>query len=261
MTSSTERPASIRHRGAAVAIAMAVMNVATYVFTVVAARLLGPKDYGALASLMAVLLVVVRASSSASRPPPPGGSPPTPITWGRSSGRCCRLTYRGAVAGRRGLLLLTPRRSTGCCGSTAWPRRRWSRSARSRSPISGGQLGHPAGRAPLVAGVGDLPAPAASPGWSIGTALILWRPDGARPPWSGVLVGSVVPVVLGVYALRRNRDAGPGQRAPLAAARSSREILGNSQTLLAFLVLIELRRHRRPQRPRRARRRPVRRRA
>ena len=58
MTSSTERPASIRHRGAAVAIAMAVMNVATYVYTALAARLLGPQSYGALASLMAVLLVV-----------------------------------------------------------------------------------------------------------------------------------------------------------------------------------------------------------
>ena len=55
---STERPTSIRHRGASVAVAMAVMNLATYVFTALAARLLGPQDYGALASLMAVLLVV-----------------------------------------------------------------------------------------------------------------------------------------------------------------------------------------------------------
>ena len=58
MTSSTERPTSIRHRGAAVAIGLAVANVATYIYTVLAARLLGPQSYGALASLMAVLLVI-----------------------------------------------------------------------------------------------------------------------------------------------------------------------------------------------------------
>src|SRR5215207_8914293 len=37
---------------------MAVMNVALYVFTAVAARLLGPQSYGAFASLLAVLLVI-----------------------------------------------------------------------------------------------------------------------------------------------------------------------------------------------------------
>src|SRR3954447_9034774 len=37
---------------------MAMMNVATYGFTMIAARVLGPQSYGALASLMATLLVV-----------------------------------------------------------------------------------------------------------------------------------------------------------------------------------------------------------
>ena len=40
------------------AIAMAVMNVGTYGFTLVAARMLGPKEYGAVAALMGLLLVV-----------------------------------------------------------------------------------------------------------------------------------------------------------------------------------------------------------
>lgn len=43
--------------GGAIAVAIAVMNVATYGFQMVAARLLGPSEYGAVAGLMAVLLV------------------------------------------------------------------------------------------------------------------------------------------------------------------------------------------------------------
>jgi O-antigen/teichoic acid export membrane protein len=44
--------------GAAIAVAMGVMNVATYAFTILAARLLGPAEYGALAAVMGLLLIV-----------------------------------------------------------------------------------------------------------------------------------------------------------------------------------------------------------
>jgi O-antigen/teichoic acid export membrane protein len=47
-----------------IAVAMGVMNVATYGFTIVAARLLGPRDYGAFAALMG-LLIVLNVSSLA----------------------------------------------------------------------------------------------------------------------------------------------------------------------------------------------------
>lgn len=43
---------------AGIAVAMGVMNVATYAFQMIAARLLGPTEYGAVASLMALLMVV-----------------------------------------------------------------------------------------------------------------------------------------------------------------------------------------------------------
>jgi hypothetical protein len=45
-------------RIAGIAVAMAVMNVTTYGFQLVAARILGPAEYGALAGLMALLLVL-----------------------------------------------------------------------------------------------------------------------------------------------------------------------------------------------------------
>ena len=44
--------------GAVIAVAMAVMNVTTYAVTILAARLLGPAEYGALAAVMGLLLVL-----------------------------------------------------------------------------------------------------------------------------------------------------------------------------------------------------------
>ena len=41
-----------------IAVAMAVMNLTTYGFTIIAARLLGPVEYGALAAVMGLLLVL-----------------------------------------------------------------------------------------------------------------------------------------------------------------------------------------------------------
>lgn len=43
---------------AGIAIAMAVMNIGTYAFQMVAARMLGPSQYGAVASMMALLMVL-----------------------------------------------------------------------------------------------------------------------------------------------------------------------------------------------------------
>lgn len=61
MTTLDTRPSRFRaliHGSAGIAVAILVMNVATYGFQMVAARMLGPAEYGAVASLMALLLVV-----------------------------------------------------------------------------------------------------------------------------------------------------------------------------------------------------------
>ncbi|WP_312855848.1 lipopolysaccharide biosynthesis protein [Nocardioides stalactiti] len=73
MTSTVDRtqpggsgsPSGTGHRvlrllrsSAGIAIAMAVMNVGTYAFQMVAARLLGPSQYGAVAGMMALLMVL-----------------------------------------------------------------------------------------------------------------------------------------------------------------------------------------------------------
>lgn len=49
---------AILRTSAGIAIAMAVMNIGTYAFQMVAARLLGPSQYGAVASMMALLMVL-----------------------------------------------------------------------------------------------------------------------------------------------------------------------------------------------------------
>ena len=50
MVSAIGRRASTRLDGwRTIAVAMGVMNVATYGFTIIAARLLGPRDFGAFA--------------------------------------------------------------------------------------------------------------------------------------------------------------------------------------------------------------------
>ena len=54
MTEEATQPrARARDRGVAIAVAMGVMNVATYGYQMVAARALGPQDFGAFAALMA----------------------------------------------------------------------------------------------------------------------------------------------------------------------------------------------------------------
>ena len=174
MTSSTERPASIRHRGAAVAIAMAVTNVATYIYTVLAARLLGPKDYGALASLMAVLLVVsviqlgIQTTAARRISADPGHV-------GQIEREILSLTYRGAVLIGVVLLLLTPvidrllRLDSLATASMVALRAvpltiSADSSASSRASAGGGRFR-------------DVYVASGVPRLVIGTALIVWRPN------------------------------------------------------------------------------------
>lgn len=59
MSATTRRSLRTLIRGGAgIAVAMGVMNVATYAFTILAAHLLGPRAFGGVASLMGLLLVV-----------------------------------------------------------------------------------------------------------------------------------------------------------------------------------------------------------
>ena len=212
---------------------MGVMNLAAYAFTAIAARVLGPQGYGALASLLAVLLVVsvvqLGIQTTAAR-----RISADPAHVGQIEREILSLTYRGALLIGVALLLLTPLvdrllrleslAAAALVGLCAIP-----------LTITGGQLGilqgerrwWPVSMIYVTTGVSRL---------VIGTVLILWRPT-ELAAMVGVFLGTLLPVVLGVYALRRTRS--PGQLSEHQSKRPiTREILGNSQALLAFLSLV-----------------------
>ena len=194
------------------------MNVATYLFTALAARLLGPQDYGAFASLMAVLLVVsvlqLGIQATAAR-----RISADPEHVGQIEREILPLTSARGPGRRAACCCWPPRRSTGCCSLDSLRQPRLLALAAVPLTISGGQLGvlqgerrwWPVAVIYLASGVPRL---------VVGTALILWRPD-ELTAMVGVLIGSASRSSLGVYALRRNRDAGRVSRAPLDAGRSS----------------------------------------
>jgi O-antigen/teichoic acid export membrane protein len=211
---------------------MAVMNLATYVYAALAARLLGPQSYGAVASLMAVVLVIsvvqLGIQTTAAR-----RISADPRHVAQIQSEILSLTYRAAAAIGLGMLLLTP--------VISWLLRlddlaTASLVALSAVPltITGGQLGILQGERRWWP-VAMIYVASGVPRLLIGTALILWRPT-EFTALLGVFLGSIIPVFLGAYALRRKRA--PGRVSEQHSTRPIvREILGNTQTLLAFLCL------------------------
>src|SRR5688500_11233663 len=86
---------------------MAVQNVATYAFTIAAARRLGPAEFSAVASLMGLLLVVVVLSlglqATGARK-----VAAAPARRAEIEGALMSATYRSALALGALCLLLTP---------------------------------------------------------------------------------------------------------------------------------------------------------
>lgn len=217
--------------GGSVALAMLILNVTTYGFTIAAAHILGPDDYGALAAWMNLLLVVNV------------GSLGLQATTARrlSSGehdledvesQLARLTLATSIALGALLLLLTPVINA---------------MLQLDDLVMAGVLAFSAVPLTLVGGLsgilqgerrwGALSAVQiciGGPRLAIGVALILWRPE---PRWGAiaVAVALVAPVVVGLYALRnRHLRLGP-ERTGLRSLAV--ETMHNSQALLAFFAV------------------------
>jgi O-antigen/teichoic acid export membrane protein len=216
----------------AIAVAMAVMNVTTYGFTIIAARLLGPKSYGALASLLATLLVigVLQLSLQATAARRISADPDHVAQIERT---VLAVTYRASLALGLVLLVLTPlvnhvlkldSLATAALVAVA------------AVPLTmvGGQAGVLQGErrwwplAVIYVGSG-------LPRLVFGTALIMWHPN-ETSAMLGVALGAVPPVVLGWWALRRKRVPGvTSEKHGLQLVL--KEALHNSQALLAFFAL------------------------
>ena len=194
--------------GTGIAVAMAVQNISTYGFTIIAARRLGPAEYSAVASLMGLLLVVVvlslglQATGARKIAAAPGPA------RRRSRPALMSATYRSALALGALCLLLTPVITWGL-QLEAWPAALMIGLAAVPLTIIGGQSGVLQGEQRwgalggiyLGVGLGRL---------AIASVTMLLRPDGLRRDARGRDRG------LGAGARRRPRPRarGPRRRRP-----------------------------------------------
>ena len=228
---SAGRPTAVRG-GVQIAVAMAVMNVATYGFTILAARLLGPVEYGGVAAVMNLLLVVsviplALQATAARRISADAGH------VGQIERGALRVSWLAALATGAVLLLLSPvvdrvlrLDSFGTAllvAATAVP-----------LTAMGGQAGVLQGERRWGA-LGVLYVAAGVPRLAVGVALLVWRPTELNAVLA-VAIGSVLPVVVGWWTLRHGRASGAVTERHSGRA-ILRESLVNSQALLAFVAL------------------------
>lgn len=221
--------------GSSIAVAMAVMSIATYGFTMIAARMLGPGAYGALVAMMNTLLVVsvlqLGLQATAARRISAAPDHIAQIEHG-----ILRLSWRASLVLGAVMLLLAPLVNRGLrldsmptaivMALTAVP-----------MTMLGGQLGilqgerrwYPLAVVYIANGLPRL---------LIGVGLMAWRPT-EFVAIVGVALGQVIPVICGWWTLRHTRapgaDAGEHRAGPVL-----RETLHNSQALLAFFALSNL---------------------
>ncbi len=219
--------------GSVIAVAIVVMNVATYGFTIIAARGLGPTQYGAFAAVMN-LLMVVSVAQLALQATAARRISATPGDVSVIEDGIRRVTWKTALVLGTVLVLASPLVNAVLrldslltavfVGLIAVP-----------LTIMGGQAGTLQGERrwrPLAM----LYVAAGVPRLIVGTALILWQPD-ELTAIIGVFVGALAPVVVGAIALR-HRVHVPHHSGEDHGSRALFGELGrNSQALLAFFAV------------------------
>lgn len=215
---------------------MAVMNVATYGYTMIAARLLGPRQYGAFWAMMSVLLVisVVSLGLQATAARRVSAHPENAEQIERVM---LRVSLRAALTLGALLVLVSPLVNrvmrlddpllAALAGLAAVPLTLMGAQA---GVLQGERRWLPLGSLFLMAGIPRL---------LVGTALLLWH---ASPSvaFAGVLLGSIVPVLVGARVLRRTRRTATDVSAVHDGRAVARETLHNSQALFAFFALSNL---------------------
>ncbi|WP_420818774.1 lipopolysaccharide biosynthesis protein [Nocardioides houyundeii] len=223
---------NLMRTGAGIAVAMGVMNVATYGYTMIAAKMLGPQAYGRFIATMAVLLVVSVVSlglqTTAAR-----RISADPAHVGQIQADILRFTLRASLILGAVLLVLSPvvnavlkldnLMMAALIGPAAVP-----------LTMMGGQAGTLQGERKWLP-LGVLYISAGVPRLLVGTAMLLWEPN-ELVAFLAVILGSVAPVVVGWWALRPVRE--PEVSTELPQGREiAKEIFHNSQALFAFFAL------------------------
>ena len=237
---TTPRPSSTSLAGSGViAVAMGVMNVSTYGFTILAARVLGPSEYGALAAVAGLLLIlnVVSLGLQATGARRIAATPEHGRTIERE---VLRTTYVCAVGLGLVALLAAPVVSASL-NLDSWGVAALIALTVVPLTVMGGQAGilqgerrwSPLASIYLAVGLGRL---------GFGGAALLLRPD-TYGAMAGVALGAFVPAVAGWWALRHpSKDPDLPSGAATGAARPGHrhvltETLHNSHALLAFFAL------------------------
>ncbi|MEP9380859.1 lipopolysaccharide biosynthesis protein [Nocardioides cheoyonin] len=235
MTTTVERAPQGRLRGlvhgsAFLALCIVVMNVATYGFQIVSARLLGPEQYGGVAGMMALLLVVgviqlgLQATAARRVAADPGR--------GREIERLMlTVTYRASAVVGLLMLVLSP---------LVWHLLRLDSIvpallvAVCAVPLTvmGGQAGILQGERRWL-GLAAVYLALGLPRLAVGTVCILIRPTEAAA-MAGVAAAQFAPALVGWWVLRR-RDRAPQRADGVRAAVV--ETLHGSFALLGFFVL------------------------
>ena len=229
-------PSSVRsgrsYDGSAVAVATSVMNVATYGFTMLAARIIGPSQYGAFVACLSLLIVI------------------QVVALGLQATAARRIAVdRGNVAAiERAILALTTKVSLAvglvlCALIPAIDALLNLDSlvtatvvALAAVPLTlaGGQAGILQGERRWGA-LAVFYLAGGIPRLAIGLAIILWRPDATSAILS-VGIGYCFPLLVGWWVLRHRRT-----QADVAPEHSARSMLvesaHNAQVLFAYFAL------------------------
>jgi O-antigen/teichoic acid export membrane protein len=214
------------------AFSMGIMNVATYGFTIIAAPWLGTSNYGALIAVMNLLMVVsvgslgLQATAARRISSSPEHTP-------QIERAIMGVSYRAALALGLVLLLAAPLINVVLRLDSLATALMVSLAAIPLT-IMGGQAGILQGERRWAA-LGMVYIAAGVPRLVLGTAFMAWRPT-ALSALVGVTLGMCVPILVGWWALRHDRQ--PGRvSAEHRATAILKESVHNGQALLAFFAL------------------------
>ncbi len=217
-----------------IALAMGVMNLGTYGFTILAARLLGPVEYGALAAVMGLLLVVnvlsLGLQATAAR-----RVSAMPEHTSELEAEILGLGYRSAAVLGAICLVSSPMVSAlleldswltaALLGVTVVPLTVMGSQA---GVLQGERRWLPLALIYLTTGIGRI---------GCGAVGLVWRPD-ALGAMTGVAVGAFLPVLIAWLALRHSsREVAPRPSRRFLPGGLLRELGHNSHALLAFFAL------------------------
>jgi O-antigen/teichoic acid export membrane protein len=231
--SETASPTTAVRNGSTIAVAIGVMNVSTYLFTILAARALGPRDFGAYASVMNVLLVAsvislalqaTAARRIAREPDDAHEVEDTILLVGQRSAiglgvvflliapvvnSALRLDSLGTAAVLA--VAVMPTTLMGAQAGVLQGERRWT-------PLA--LIYFTAGLPRLIVG-----------------GVLLWLHPDELVALAAVAVTAFIPVLVGAIALREPRPSVSRRRGEHTARALWWETVLNSQALLAFLIL------------------------